>query len=231
MKIGGLQKLTTLDYPDKLACIVFTAGCNMRCGFCHNPNLVLEKLIKKSTQISVDEVMSFLEERKGLLDAVVISGGEPTIQKGLYDFVAIVKKKGFMVKLDTNGTNPQIVKRLIDDKLIDYVAMDIKASEKKYKGLTKLKTTFNNILKTRDILMSSDINFEFRTTLIKGFHDKEELKRILEICKDCPRYAMGTFRNEVVLDPNFRKYSGFSPSEMKEYVEIAQHYVQKVVYY
>ena len=132
MIIGGLQKHTLIDYPGKIAATIFTSGCNFRCPFCHNPELVLPEEISKSKELPLQEVFSFLKERKGFLDGVVICGGEPTIHNDLYDFCSEIKRIGFLIKLDTNGHNPEMLEKLIDKELIDYIAMDIKAHKEKY---------------------------------------------------------------------------------------------------
>ena len=128
MHIRGLQKLTALDFPDRLACTVFTGGCNLRCPFCHNASLVL----KKDDEIDQDEILSFLDKRKGILDGVCITGGEPLLNPDIEDFIVKIKEKGFLIKLDTNGAFPQRLKKLIDKRIVDYVAMDIKNSPQKY---------------------------------------------------------------------------------------------------
>ena len=173
MKIFGLEKLSMVDFPGHLCCTIFTGGCNFRCPFCQNSDLVN---MTNLHQISEEEFFAFLQKRKGMLDSVCISGGEPTIYQDLEEFVKKVKDAGFLVKLDTNGTNFEALRALIKEKLVDYVAMDIKNSESCYQktaGVSDLK--MENILKSVQLLKSGAIDYEFRTTLVKGHHTKSSI--------------------------------------------------------
>jgi len=187
MKILGLQKQSLIEYPGKISAVIFLGGCNFRCHFCHVPTLVLPELIETQNEISQEEILSFLEKRKTFLEAVSITGGEPTLNKDLPDFIKKIKSLGFLVQLETNGTNPEMLRKLIEEKLIDYAAMDIKHrldSFEKYNEITGFKLTkelFENIKESIKILLSNKIDYQFRTTLIKEFHQKED---ILEICKE-----------------------------------------------
>lgn len=178
MKIAGIEKNSFVDYPGHLSCVVFTQGCNMNCFYCHNKPLISNKEFRKS--IGCEEVFEFLSKRQKFIDAVVISGGEPTMQKGLEGFIKDVKKMGFKVKLDTNGTNPEAIENLLSKKLIDYVAMDIKAPFTRYEEFCGVRTHINNIKKSISILMQETIDYEFRTTLAPGL----ALADILDICKE-----------------------------------------------
>lgn len=166
MKIKALEKNSFVDYPGHLSCVVFTQGCNMNCFYCHNKPLISNEEVKDG--IGCEEVLDFLSKRQKFIDAVVISGGEPTLQNGLEDFTRDVRKMGFKVKLDTNGTNPEVVENLISKKLVDYVAMDIKAPLKRYEEFCKVKTDINCIKKSIAILMEGAVDYEFRTTLAPG---------------------------------------------------------------
>lgn len=174
LNISGIQKLTLLDFPGKVACTLFTSGCNFRCPFCHNALLVT----RCNEAISYDkkEILDFLKKRQGIIDGICISGGEPTLHHGLYNFVSTIKKMGYSVKLDTNGTNPDILKRLVGDGLLDYVAMDIKNSRKKYAQTCGLDKTFDlvKIEESIDFIMSGNIDFEFRTTVVNPLHTSED---------------------------------------------------------
>jgi len=187
MKILGLQKQSLIEYPGKISAVIFLGGCNFRCPFCHVPTLVLPELIETQNEISQEETLSFLEKRKTFLEAVSITGGEPTLNKDLPDFIKKIKSLGFLVQLETNGTNPGMLRKLIEEKLIDYAAMDIKHrldSFEKHNEITGFKLTkelFENIKESIKILLSNKIDYQFRTTLIKEFHKKED---ILEICKE-----------------------------------------------
>ena len=178
MKIGGLQKLTLLDFPGKVACTVFTVGCNFRCPFCHNAPLVTH--CGTTPTMPEEEFFSFLKKRQGILDGVAITGGEPTLMSGLYDFIGKIKDMGFLVKLDTNGTSPELLKTLIDNKMIDYAAMDIKNSKEKYAVTSGLSENYDlsKIYESADILMQGKIDFEFRTTLVSPYHTEDDMESI-----------------------------------------------------
>ena len=174
--IGGFQKLTLSDYPGNTACIIFTKGCNFNCSYCQNSSLIK---INDKDLITEDDIFKYLESRKKLLDGVVISGGEPTIQKNLKELIIKIKNMGFKVKLDTNGSNPNLLEELIKEKLLDYVAMDIKNIFSKYEEVINAKVKIDNIKKSIEILKNSEIDHEFRTTIIKNYHDKEKKKKYI----------------------------------------------------
>jgi pyruvate formate lyase activating enzyme len=164
MEIGGFQKFSVIDYPKKISCIVFLKGCNFRCDYCYNKQLVLPELIKEQETIPQQEIFEFLDLRKKMIDGVVITGGEPTIHNNeLYDFIKKIKEKEYLVKLDTNGSNPKLLEKLIKDKLVDYVAMDIKQTFDKYSLFTQIPV--ENIQKSIDVLKQYKIDKEFRITL------------------------------------------------------------------
>ena len=176
MQIFGLQKTTLLDYPGKLASIIFTGGCNMNCPFCHNSELIT---LPKEGRIFEEEVLFHLQKRRSTLEGLVITGGECTLQKDLKDFCKKVKDLGYLIKIDTNGTAPQVIKDLVADGLIDYVAMDIKNSKVKYKATCGLeKLDLNKIQETIDFLMAGNVDYEFRTTVIPKFHNKKDMEEI-----------------------------------------------------
>ena len=172
MVIGGFQRLTLIDYPGVIATTVFTVGCSFRCPFCHNPELVL------SSQYTVDngrekEFFEFLKKRKGKIEGVCITGGEPTIQKDIIEFIQKVKKLGFKIKLDTNGTRPDVLKKLLDLKLLDFVAMDIKNQPRKYNQTTGTKGDIQRIKLSVNLIMNSRLPYEFRTTVVPGLHTQK----------------------------------------------------------
>lgn len=177
----GLDKLSLLDYEDKMSCVLFSKACNFRCPFCHNGLTVLEA----DEYIPWEEIMKYLKLRKGMLDAVVVSGGEPTLLPNLIDKLKDIKSLGYEIKLDTNGTNPDLVKQYIDSHLIDYVAMDIKNSEDKYPLTAGVKSIdMDNIKKSIKLLKESGIEYEFRTTLVNEFHNNiDDIKGIGELIK------------------------------------------------
>jgi len=230
MLISGIHTLTLLDYPSHVACILFTAGCNFRCGYCHNAEFVLPEKIKEimGDMIPEEKIFNFLETRKGKLEGVVISGGEPTIHPDLPDFIRKVKSMGFLVKLDTNGTNPKMLKQLFDEKLLDYVAMDAKASPERYKELTGMQNNFSDIESSRDLILYSGVAHELRTTVIKGWHDEAEILKIAQWCQGVQKYTFQNFRPQKTLDPAWGKYSGFTGEELQELKKIAERFVEKV---
>ncbi len=192
MKISGLQKLTLLDYPSKMACTVFTYGCNFRCGFCHNALLVTEE---NSTNISEDEFFAFLKKRQGILEGVCISGGEPTLQSDLAEFIRKIKALGYCVKLDTNGSRPNVLKALIDEKLIDYVAMDIKNSIEKYSMTCGCEVDIALIKESVSIIVESGIDHEFRTTTVKEYHSAEDFLSVAEWIQGDSKYFLQHFED------------------------------------
>lgn len=202
MLINGLQKLTLLDYPGHIACTVFTGGCNMRCPFCHNGSLALGR---GDLNISVDELLAFLDSRAGRLDGVCVSGGEPTLHPDLPDLLREIKARGFDVKLDTNGTNPEMLSRLIDEGLVDYVAMDVKNSPERYGETAGLSSRFKvqgsklileNIEQSADILMQGRVDFEFRTTLMRELHSEDDIRAIGKWLSGGEKYFLQTYRDE-----------------------------------
>ncbi len=215
MIIAGLQKLTLLDYPGKMAATLFTHGCNFRCPFCHNAPLVTDKL---SGQISEEEFFSFLSSRRGILDAVCITGGEPTLQKDLPEFIGKIKAMGFLVKLDTNGTNPDLLATLIEEGLIDYVAMDIKNAPDKYDLTCGCDVDMDKVLTSVDILKMSGIDHEFRTTVVRELHTAEDLEAIARgIIGDSKYFLQQFIDGENVIAGGLHPYTD---GEMKE---IAEH--------
>lgn len=192
MRISGFQKMTLLDFPGRVACTVFTAGCNMRCPFCHNAALVTH--IDNSVSFGEDEILDYLKKRKGLLDGVCITGGEPLLQAGIEDFIAKVKAIGYAVKLDTNGTFPEKLISLVDKGLVDYVAMDIKNCKEKYAATAGIGTLdINAIEQSVEFLLKGRVEFEFRTTIVKELHTVEDIAAIGKWIKGAPRYFLQNF--------------------------------------
>jgi len=212
MIIAGLQKTTLIDYPGKISCIVFLAGCNFRCPWCYSSELVLPLKIVKQPRITEKELFDFLRERQKMLEGVVICGGEPTVNKDLPQLIEKIKKIGYSVKLDTNGSNPGMLKELVKANLIDYVAMDIKASadNKAYENLLGEGVKLDDIKESVSFLKNSGIDFEFRTTVVDSVHKKEEF---LEIAKWIGgpniKYYLQNFRAEKTIDPEFEKIKPF----------------------
>ncbi|MDD2402627.1 MAG: anaerobic ribonucleoside-triphosphate reductase activating protein [Clostridia bacterium] len=200
MKIAGLGKNSVVDYPRKIAAVVFTLGCNLDCYYCHN-RILIEEGIKQDI-IPLDDIFCFLEKRQGILDGVVISGGEPTLQSGLEDFICKVKELGYSVKLDTNGSNPEILEDLMKKGLIDYVAMDLKAPFRKYKDICGNDKFINSIKESTKILFSGKVDYEFRTTFVPELTG-EDILEIVNVIKDAQLYVLQQYRIPIV--PNDSK--------------------------
>lgn len=211
MLIGGLQKTSLIDYPDRVSCIVFTVGCNFRCPFCQNSELVTNT--KHSPLISEEYFFSFLESRKGLLDAVVITGGEPLMQKDMESFLKRVKSMGFLVKLDTNGSFPDILERMIKKRLVDYVAMDVKSSQEKYGRASGVEMDIGKVRKSVEVIMKSGVDYEFRTTAVPGIHSKEDFIEIGRWLRGAKKYYIQKFSNEKTLDSRLSEGKPFTEGE------------------
>jgi len=180
MKIGGLLKFSMIDYPGKIAAVIFTKGCNLCCKYCHNPELIAPA-DEDSILLAEEEVFDFLNKRRGALEGVVITGGEPTLQTDLVPFAAKIKEMGFSVKLDTNGTNPEVVKELIDKKLVDFIAMDIKAPFEKYEAVCCVAVPAKTILTTMRYIEESGLGYQYRTTYYKEVLNDDDIAKIKQM--------------------------------------------------
>ena len=193
MQLSGLQKLTLLDFPGKMACTAFTAGCNFRCPFCHNASLVTGDLAALP-KMSESEFFSFLEKRQGILEGVCITGGEPTLQKDILSFIEKIKALGFAVKLDTNGARPDVLKEILGSGSVDYVAMDIKNSQKEYAKTVGIENfDITPVLKSVELLKGGKTPFEFRTTVVSGLHTPESIREIGEWIGAVDNYFLQSF--------------------------------------
>lgn len=225
MNIHGLQKLTLIDFPEKTAAIIFSGSCNFRCPFCHNATLVLNP--QSQPLISEDEVLSFLAKRKNMLDGVVFTGGEPMLQKDLFSFMKKVKELGYAIKLDTNGSFPDRLREVIDLKLVDYVAMDIKNSLGKYAATIGLEVFDTKpVLESIAILMEGRVSYEFRTTVVKEFHEKKDFEAIGKLITNADNYFLQSFVDSkdiigTCLNPPTRK-------ELESYVNCLKNYISNV---
>ena len=242
MQIHGFNKTTLLDYPEHIAATVFTGGCNFRCPFCHNGELVLDPGCQPL--ISEEEVLSYLKKRQGILQGACVTGGEPTLQKDLKDFLRKIKELGYPIKLDTNGYMPGVLWDLLQEKLIDYVAMDIKASRENYAVAAGLRhMDISRIEESIGILKSSGLPYEFRTTVVKGIHRVEEFEDIGKWIAGCPVYYLQNYEeNENCLyrmiqtaeSDNVKQggadpFGAFSREELEQMAELARKYVGKVI--
>ena len=223
MKISGLQKLTLLDFPGKMACTVFTYGCNFRCPFCHNALLVTEE---NSDNISEDEFFAFLKKRQGILEGICISGGEPTLQKDLYGFIKKVRALGYAIKLDTNGSNPRLLETLLRENLIDYVAMDIKNSPEKYSLTCGCEVDISAIRESVSLLKESNIDYEFRTTTVREYHNEEDFQSIADWLRGDSRYFLQRFEDSGNLIGD--NLSPFSKDEMTAFADAIKNKMPNV---
>lgn len=223
MNIQGFQKLTLLDYPGKMACTLFTAGCNLRCPFCHNSRLVINP--EKESEFSVDEILAFLKKRVGILDGVVITGGEPLLQKDIDVFIKQIKELGYSVKLDTNGTFPEKLRELVENGLIDYVAMDIKNSPELYAETIGISGyDISKIRESIEFLLEGKVDYEFRTTVVREFHSVFGMNGIGKLIKGAKRHYIQAFVDSGELIAF--GLSGVPKEEMEAMQKIMQNYVE-----
>lgn len=230
MLIGGIQTLTLLDFPGKVAATVFTVGCNFRCGYCHNPELVLPEIIKKNRNdlIPEEKFFNFLKSREKFLDGVAITGGEPTMQTDLVEFISKIKAMGFLVKLDTNGTNPKMLEEIISRDLVDYFAMDIKHPLEDYEEMVNTKISREILQKSMNLIKNSGADYEFRTTVIAEYHTEKEIDKIAKSVKGCKKYTIQNFRPDYTLDPKFAKFHGLKEGKLAKFKKVAEKYIKEV---
>ncbi|MFH0779488.1 MAG: anaerobic ribonucleoside-triphosphate reductase activating protein [Parcubacteria group bacterium] len=216
MLIGGLQKTTLIDYPDKIAATIFTIGCNFRCSFCHNPEIVkgISRVIPQA------DVFDFLKKRKKLLDGVCISGGEPTAQSDLIPFVKKIKRLGYLVKLDTNGAKPRLIEQLIKDRLIDYVAMDVKAPWKKYETIVSRACDIAQIKKSVDLLKQGLIDYEFRSTVLPLLHSREDILEMARQIEGADKYFIQQFKPaKKMMSDEFKTAKTYTKKELNDIIQ------------
>jgi pyruvate formate lyase activating enzyme len=236
MLIGGLQKFTALDYPGKIAATVFTVGCNFRCPFCHNPEIVEIDSGINPEAIKEADVLEFLVSRRGELDGVCITGGEPTLQADLIRFMERVKDMGFLLKLDTNGFNTQIVKNIIEKNLVDYFAIDIKTAFDKYHLVSAPVSARGKILETVNLIIENEIPLELRTTVVPGIVEVDDFDKIVEdinlknpeILKNLIRYSVQGFRPQKCLDKKFEKIDPYEDEILEEIAEKMRNHCERV---
>lgn len=221
MKIGGLQKVSLIDYPEKIAAIIFTMGCNFRCPYCHNPELVDET----GTLLDTEAVYAFLERRKNILDAVTITGGEPTLQNDLLPFIQKIKGMGYLVKLDTNGTHPGVIETLTREHLIDYIAMDIKGPLSAYEKTTARPVNTNAIRGSIALLMEGTVPYEFRTTIVKSLLTPEDLREIGGDIQGARLYHLQKFVPSKILNPAFLRKTTYTDDEFETMRRMMETYV------
>lgn len=224
MKIGGLQKSSLSEFPGIISCIVFTQGCNFRCPYCHNPELVLPE--KFTSLIEEEFFFSFLEKRKKYLEGVVITGGEPSIQPDIIEFVKKIKEHGFKIKFDTNGSFPEIIEILLNENLVDYISMDLKGPLENYKMITGVEVDTSKIERSVELIKNSKIDYEFRTTVVKSQISIDDFYKIGEILKGAKKYFLQKFVPSKLVNPEFLKEETYSDEEFEEIRKIMIKYVK-----
>lgn len=226
MKIAGFRKTSLIDYSGNIAAVVFTQGCNFRCPYCHNPELIASISEVDQEYMDLDYLWDLLQKREDLLDGVVITGGEPTLQQDLIQFCKKIKSFGMKVKLDTNGSRFEVLKKLVVEQLVDYVAMDIKSSlrKKDYNEVTGVKNSgyLDNIRESIDLLITSEIEYEFRTTVVPGYHGLEHIQKIANDIIGAEKYVLQNFRPEVTLKQELQEKTRFPDSRIEDFKEKAQ---------
>ncbi|MFC1623065.1 anaerobic ribonucleoside-triphosphate reductase activating protein [Patescibacteria group bacterium] len=223
MNIVSFQKFTLVDFPGKIATTVFTPGCNFRCPFCYNPELVLGAQMtgEEAGNETAKEFFEYLEERKGKIEGICITGGEPTLHPGLIDFMKRIKDAGFFVKLDSNGTRPDVLRCAFEEKVVDYVAMDIKNSLERYEETVGIKVDTERIKLSVELIKNSGVDYDFRTTVVPGIHTYEDFEDIKNWIGGAKKYALQSYRDQNILDPNLREKKGevLDLEKIKESIE------------
>lgn len=222
MDFLGHEQTSLVDYPDKICTLYFVGGCNFLCPYCHNGPLVR----MQGTRISEEEVFLFLHKRKKYIDGVCISGGEPTLYEGLYGFLQRVKQEGLLVKLDTNGTQPEVVEKLLREQLLDYVAMDLKAPLHKYEAVAGVKVNIEDIQRSIELLRNADIDYEFRTTVCRELLTKEDILEIMELIKGSKGYSLQNFRDGETILGGAGRFHPFDMDTLEEIALAAKDYFQ-----
>lgn len=228
VQIGGLEKTSLLDYPGQISAVIFTYGCNLKCSYCHNPELVIEEFDKEHS-ISEEELLRFLEGKKGKLDAVVITGGEPLLHPDLEELIVKIKEMGFLIKLDTNGLLPSKLENLIKKGLLDYIAMDVKYPAEDYPIMTGIPDVIHKIKKSIKIIMNSGVDYEFRTTYVKGIHTFRSAKYIGQLIHGANLYYVQNFRDGKTITKGFDSSNSFTDKELKRIKREAGLYVKKTI--
>ena len=230
MRIGGLQKNSLIDYPGKLSSVIFCAGCNFDCPYCHNPSLVKGQT-SCPNNLNHGAIYDFLDQRRGFLDGVVISGGEPTLQPDLVDLCRNIKDLGYPVKLDTNGSRPRVLQDLIQTGMVDYVAMDLKTDPVLYRSYIKAQCLPDPIVASAELIMQSGIDYEFRTTCVKPIVTRQTIENILQLIQGARLYALQRFHNSELLHPEFFREGNceYSAEEILDFKALAEQSVDECI--
>lgn len=227
MEIKGFQGISLIDYPGRISTVIFVGGCNFRCPFCHNKDLVLSP--EKVDTLESNQTIETLKGRKNFIDGVVITGGEPTLSWNIISFAQAIKNIGLLIKLDTNGCRADVLKELIGRELIDYVAMDIKTSFDKYEEAAGVKVETKRIEESIELILRSKIDYELRTTVVPGIVEEEDIKKIGERVKGAKRYALQQFVNKNTLDESFSQRKPYEAEQLKNWASILEGYVEEVL--
>lgn len=222
MRIGGFQKFSLIDYPGKTCAIIFTTGCNFRCRYCHNPELVIPD--QYAPEIQLESIFAFLKTRQGKLDAVQITGGEPTQHADLVELIKRIKSMGLLVKLDSNGSRPEILKNIINQKLVDYLAIDIKAPLADYAQVMGWQVPVEKLQESIRLIMGSGVDYEFRTTIVKSLLSKDDLREIAKTIKGAKRYFLQQFLPAKLVDDSMNSESCYTPAELEELAQEFRKY-------
>ena len=226
IKVKGYQQSSLIEWPGKIVSIIFTGGCNFKCPFCHNRDLVAE--FEQIPDLDFDEILEKIKARRKWMDAVEFTGGEPLLHPDIETMLRKVKEARFLTKLDTNGSFPDKLRNLIDKKLVDYIAMDIKAPLAKYEEVVNAKVDLDKIQESIRLLMESGVEYEFRTTVVPKLHSKEDIEEIGKLIKGAKKYYLQSFVPKTTLNPSYEKERAFTNGEMKELAETVGKYVGKV---
>lgn len=216
LPIKGIQKTSLIDYPDRISTIIFLSGCNFRCPYCQNPDLI--KNPDKFPTIKEDKLINFLEKRKKWVDAIVVTGGEPLLYN-LMPFLKKLKEKGFFIKLDTNGSNPKQLKEIISKELVDYIAMDVKAPLENYNKVAGVKVDLASIKQSINLIINSGIDYEFRMTVLTKLHSEEDILKTAKQLKGAKKFYLQQFSPKVTLDSSFKKAKPFKKEEIERIKE------------
>ncbi|MBN2283439.1 MAG: anaerobic ribonucleoside-triphosphate reductase activating protein [Deltaproteobacteria bacterium] len=226
MEIAALQKFSLIDFPGKICAVLFTRRCNFRCPYCHNPELVLPELF--GDLVPVPDVLSFLDRRRNKLDALSVTGGEPTLQGDIVDFIKEIKSMGYIIKIDTNGSRPAVIAELIDKGLIDFLSMDVKAPLAKYESVARVKVTKADIRKSIETVMASGIDYEFRTTVVRSLLTRRDLLSIGRLVSGARRLVLQKFIPSKTVDPSFMHEESLSSDELQVIGKKLEHWVEQV---